>query len=62
MASATLLGMMPSDYDDATMLASFSGSFMVPATSVPGQHQLAINIVETQTPAAGGYIIRRRNR
>lgn len=57
MASATLLGIMPSAWDDETFLASFSGSFMVPATSVPGQHQVAINIMETQTPACEDFTV-----
>ncbi|MBI5870736.1 MAG: hypothetical protein HZB44_07255 [Actinobacteria bacterium] len=57
MAGAMLLGTMPSDYDTATMLASFSGSFMVPATSAPGQHQVAVLIVQGTTPACEDFTV-----
>lgn len=42
MAGASLLGTMPSIYDNVTLMASFSSSFMVPETSPPGQHLVEI--------------------
>lgn len=48
MAGASFLGTMPSTYDNVTLMASFSGSFMIPETSLPGQHQVAIKILDSQ--------------
>lgn len=57
MAGATLLGIIPSTFDDVTQLASFGGGFMVPATSVPGQHQVAVMIVGSQVPACEDFTV-----
>lgn len=58
MSGATLLGNMPSTYDDVTFMASFSGGFLVPATSAPGQHQVAIKIVDSEmTPACEDFMV-----
>ncbi|MHB8792477.1 MAG: hypothetical protein ACYC6O_03955 [Thermoleophilia bacterium] len=57
MSGATLLGIMPSMFDPDTSMASFSASFMVPGTSAPGMHQVAILMVESVTPACEDFTV-----